>query len=151
MSERRESKIACRIRNLCNNLDWLLQRYLKDLLRGKLIGTASGLEGFRRREDQFVFERSADHLDTDREAFVRKAERDGGAGEPGQVEPLGIAHGVAVAGTGMIVSLAVAERGSCGNRGGQNPCVLHLAQDFGAEKIAIRAGFHELIKCDGIS
>jgi hypothetical protein len=28
---------------------------------------------------------------------------------------------------------------------------LHLAQDFGAEKIAIRAGFHELIKCDGIS
>src|SRR5256886_6756129 len=39
----------------------------------------------------------------------------------------------------------------CGNRGMQNGRVLHLAEDFGAEKIPIRAGFHELLERHWIS
>ena len=40
---------------------------------------------------------------------------------------------------------------ACGNRGEQNARVLHLAENFGAEKIALRAGFHEFFEGDWIS
>jgi hypothetical protein len=48
----------------------------------------------------------------------------------------------------MVISLAVTKRGTRGNRREQHGRVLHLAQNIGAEKIPIRAGFGELIEGD---
>src|SRR5712692_4944146 len=78
-------------------------------------------------------------------------EGDGGSGKAGQVQPLRELHGVAVSRAGEIVSLAVKKRGTCGNRGEQNGRVLHLAQNLGAEEIAVGAGLRELIERNWIS
>src|SRR5207245_5663609 len=90
--------------------------------------------------------RTADDLNTDGESVIRKNDGNGGAGKTAQVQPLGESHGVAVTRAGEVVSLAVAEGGACGNRGEQDGRVLHLAEDFGAKKIPIRAGLHELLE-----
>jgi len=53
---------------------------------------------------------------------------------------------VAVPHAGEVISLPVTKRGTCGNGGEQNRRVLHLAQNFGAEKIPIRTGFRESLE-----
>src|SRR6266851_4129857 len=73
---------------------------------------------------------------------------DGRAGKACEIEPLRKAHGIAVSDAGPIVSFTMTKRGTRGNRRKKNRRVLHLAQNLGAEKIAIRAGFRELFECD---
>src|SRR5439155_10472419 len=67
------------------------------------------------------------------------------------VQPLRKSHSVAVSRAGEVVSLAVAEGRTCGDQGEQYGRVLHLAENFGAKEIPIRAGFHELLERDWIS
>ena len=82
---------------------------------------------------------------------MRMTDRDGRAGKAGKVQPLRKAHGVAVSRAGKIISLAMAECRARGNWGEQNRRVVHLAKNFGAEKIAVGAGFCELVEGDRIS
>ena len=100
-------------------------------------------------EDQLVLMRPADDLHADGEAFAGKAERDGGARETGEVQPLRVAHGVAISSAGVVVSAAMEERGSGGDWGEEDGDVLHLAQDFCAEQVALGAGFDEGVERDG--
>src|ERR1700682_5714721 len=93
--------------------------------------------------------RAADDLDADGEAFVRKSERDGGAGETGEIQPLRAARGVEISSAAAVVPAAMKERGSGGNWGEKDGELLHLAQNFCAQEIALGAGFDEGIEGDG--
>src|SRR5260370_40064622 len=117
------------------------------LERRGLPGAVGTLDAFRDGEDQFVFKRPADDLDTDGESFIRMRDWDGRAGKACQIQPLRKAHGIAVSDAGPIVSFTMTKRGARGNRREKNRRVLHLAKNFGAEKIAIGAGFHEVFEC----
>jgi len=88
-------------------------------------------------------------LDADGEAFVRKTERDGGTGEAGEIQPLRIAHGVQVTRGGAVVSGAMEESGAGGDWGEKDGDLLHLAQDFCAQEVALGAGLDEAIERDG--
>src|SRR5260370_35839450 len=114
------------------------------LERRGLPGAAGTLDDFRDGEDQFVFKRPADDLDTDGESFIRMRDWDGRAGKACQIQPLRKAHGIAISDAGPIVSFTMTKRGIRGNRRKKNRRVVHLAQNVGAEKIAIRAGIHKL-------
>src|SRR5712692_5246196 len=117
----------------------------------RLPGATRLLDSFCDGEDEFVFKRPADDLHADGESLARNSDRYGTTGKAGQVQPLRELHGVAVSRAGEIVSLAVKKRGTCGNRGEQNGRVLHLAQNLGAEEIAVGAGLRELIERNWIS
>ena len=114
-------------------------------------GAARFLDGFRDGQDQLVFKWPADDLAANGQSLLRNADGNGCAGKAGQVQPLRKPHGVAVARAGKVISLAVTKRGTVGNWQEQDGCVPHLAQNIGAEKIPILAGFGELIECDRIS
>jgi len=88
-------------------------------------------------------------LDADGEAFVGKTERDGGAGKTGEIQPLRVAHGVEISRAGAVVSAAMEKRGRRGNWGEKDGDLLHLAEDFCAQQVALGAGFDERIERDG--
>jgi len=134
------------LRSPSNRSSGMEVRYSRRNYGRRLPGAAGLLERFRDGEDQFVFKWPADDLDADGQSLARNADGNGCAGKAGQVEPLRKPHGVAVARPGMVISLAVTKGGTDGHRGEQNRSVSHLAQNFGAEKIPIRAGFRELIE-----
>ena len=90
-------------------------------------------------------------MDADGEAFVRKTERDGGTGETGEIQPLRIAHGVEISRAGAVVSRAMEERGAGGDGREEDRDLLHLAQDFCAQEIALGAGLDEGIERDGFA
>ena len=99
-------------------------------------------------EDQLFFVRAADHLDADGKAVRRDPDGYRSPGKSCQIEPLGIAHGVAIAmvRAGMPGAFAVAESGSGRNGRKQNRDVLHLAENLGADKIAPRACVQDLVE-----
>ena len=107
-------------------------------------------ESLRDGKNEFVFKRPANDLHADGEAVARKADRDRSAWETYEIEPLGVAHGIAIAGAGPVVSFAVAKRRGGGNRREKDSNVVHLAEDFFAEKIAFGTGLDELIEREGI-
>ena len=88
-------------------------------------------------------------MDADGETFVRKTDWDGGAREVGEIQPLRIAHGVQISRAGAVVSAAMEERGTGGNWGEKDGDLLHLAQYFCAQEVALGAGFDEGIERDG--
>src|SRR6267142_1182042 len=93
--------------------------------------------------------RPADDLDANGKAFARKTDGDGGAGETGEIQPLRTAHGVEISRAGAVVSAAMEESGSGGDWGEKDGDLLHLAQDFCAQEIALGAGLDEGIERDG--
>jgi len=65
--------------------------------RRGLPGAASEFEGFGDGEKKFFGERAADELDADGEAAGGSGDGNGEAGKSGEVEPLRVAHGFAIA------------------------------------------------------
>src|SRR6267142_271331 len=90
--------------------------------------------------------RPADDLDANGKAFARKTDGDGGAGETGEIQPLRTAHGVEISRAGAVVSAAMEESGSGGDWGEKDGDLLHLAQDFCAQEIALGAGLDSFIE-----
>src|ERR671924_1432105 len=119
--------------------------------RWRLPGAAGVFEGFGDGENQFVFEGTADDLHADGKTFLRKADGDGSARETSEIEPLGKTHGVAIAGAGVVASFAVAEGGRGRNGRQKDGDIVHLAEDFLAEKVALGAGLDELIEREWIA
>src|SRR5260370_40733351 len=75
---------------------------------------------------------------------------DGYSGKSRQVEPLRMAHGVAMFGARLGVSFGVTKSGSRGNGREEYGRVLHLAENFCAEEITLGARGDELIERDWI-
>ena len=88
-------------------------------------------------------------MHADRQAVVRMASGNRCSGKSRQVEPLREAHGFEVAGAGFVVASTVEKRGAGRNRRKQNRRVMHLAKNFGAEKVALGTGFEELFESEG--
>jgi len=122
----------------------------RDALGRKRKRASGGLEGFCDGENQLFFVRAADDLDANRKAFFRMADGDRSAREASQVKPLRKTHGIEIAGTGFVVAASVGKSRRRRNRRKQNRCVSHLAENFCAEKIALGAGFQELIERERI-
>ena len=95
------------------NRNWKLEKR-------RLPWAAGEFERFGDGEKELFFERPPDELDGDGEAFGGSGNGNGEAGESGEIEPLAVAHGFAIAvnffrwalsGPGAPSSFAMAERG----------------------------------------
>jgi len=96
-------------------------------------------------EEKFFFVGTGDKLDIDGETFGGAAHRERDTGEAGEIEPLAEAHGVAIVVrlAGRVVPGAVMEGGFGGHGGKQDGRVAELAENGGADLIAIGTGFLE--------
>ena len=92
-------------------------------------------------KEEFFFVRAADQLDVDGKSFGRAAQGEGDSRETGEVEPLGVTHGVAITVrlAGDIIALAVTERGFAGDRGEKNRESAKLAENGSTNKVAVGA------------
>src|ERR1700730_478322 len=122
-----------------------------ELQRWRLPGTSSFFEALGDGEDEFFLMRASDYLNADGHAFQRQAERNRRSGKAGQVQPLRMAHGIAIAVllSGAPVALAMSEGGGQRNGRAQDRYVLHLVEDVGAEHVALRARLQELLERHG--
>ena len=114
-----------------------------------MAGAAGLFEALRDGQDKLVLMRAADDLHANGKALARKTSWDGGTGETGEIQPLRVAHGVEISRSGAIASSAMEEGGAGGDRREEDGDLLHLAQDFCAQEIALGAGFDEKIEGDG--
>jgi hypothetical protein len=112
-------------------------------------GAAGLFEALGDSQDDLVLMWPADDLHADGETLARITGWDGGARETGEIQPLLVAHGVEISRAGAVVSAAMEKRGRRGNWGEKDGDLLHLAEDFCAQQVALGAGFDERIERDG--
>jgi len=108
-------------------------------------------ELFAYGEEQFFLVGTADQLDVDGEAFGGAAHGQRQGGEAGKIEPLAVAHGIAVVVwlTGGVVAIAVLKSGLGRHGRDKEGRAAHLPKNGGAYQIAIFAGFLEGSQRDG--
>ena len=102
-------------------------------------------------EEQFFLVGTADQLDVDGEAFGGAAHGQREGGEAGEIEPLAVAHGIAVVVwlAGGVVAMAVLKRGLGRHGREKDGRAAQLPKNGGAYQIAIFASFLEGSQRDG--